>query len=225
MKYWYFAVLSIAFTLALILAEGKRKMTAALIFKALASASFVALGVFSFRMSSDRGKAVFLLLGLIFGAVGDVLLNVCHLVHESPQIFFIGGMSFFIGHIMYLFVLVPAAVPYVVPAVIAGVGVAVLLLIFLHRKQNADRILFLESVAYMITVSLMASFAVFGFFAKTGDPAGILRALGGVLFLVSDTMLFCRMIRKEKAPAALGALLLIAYYPAQCLIAFSMQFM
>ena len=225
MNYWYLGAASIVFTLALAWSKWKRKMVAAVLFKALASLSFVILGILSFQHAIDKTSALYLLVGLIFGAVGDVLLNVCHLVKESPFVFFLGGVSFFVGHILYLVVLIPQAASYLWPAIGAGILSAALILFFLHRKVKTEQLLFLESLSYMIVVSLMASFSVFGLIAKSGDPARILRAIGGLLFLASDTMLFARMIRKEKTPAVLGFLLLITYYPAQCLIAMSMQHM
>lgn len=225
MSYWYLAVLCLIFTTLLVRSESKNQMVAALVFKTLSSLSFVALGILSFGLAKDRSLAVFLLIGLILGAVGDVLLNVCHLVNESVVVFFIGGFSFFIGHILYLFVLVPTAEGFALPAVLCGIAVAALLLVFLHRKQKADRLLFVESLGYMVTVSTMASFAVFGLFAKGFGTATVFRAIGGILFLTSDTMLFFRMIRKGESHPVLAAFLLFTYYPAQCLIAASMQHM
>lgn len=224
MKYWYLGVLSIVFTFALAFSEGKRKMGAAVLFKALSSVSFVILGILSFQHAIDRKSALYLLMGLIFGAVGDVLLNVCHLVNESPFVFFLGGVSFLVGHVLYLIVLVPMAASFVWPAVGAGLFIAAFILFFLHRKAKTEAVLFLESMGYMLAVSLMASFSVFGLVSKSADPARILRAVGGILFLASDTMLFIRLVRKEKAPAVLGFFVLITYYPAQCLIAMSMQY-
>ena len=225
MKYWYLAVLSIVLMLALSWSEWKRKFVLALIFKTLASLCFVLIGLFSLPLAVDQQSAKYLFIGLILGAVGDVFLNVCRLVKKPAVVFLLGGTSFFLRHILYLLVLIPAARAYFVPAVIAGMVTAISILVFLHWRVETDRLLYIESLGYMVTVSLMASFAVFGAVAQAGDTARLLRAVGGVLFLTSDTMLFFRMIKKEKAPAILGFLLLLAYYPAQCLIALSIQFM
>ncbi|MBR4768636.1 MAG: lysoplasmalogenase [Lachnospiraceae bacterium] len=220
MKYWYLAVLCMIFMGFLYYSERRKKMVRALLFKALSSLTFVLIGFLSLSESKDPASA-FLLAGLVFGMAGDVLLNLCHLKNDSAFFFLLGGIAFFIGHILYLVYLVPGAAGFTLPAVIAGVTAGSLLLLFLHRKRNADKVLLLESVAYLLTVSTMASFSVFGFLAGDRSTGKLFRMIGGILFLVSDTILFERTIRKEESQSLLGFLVLITYYPAQCLIAMS----
>ena len=95
MKFWFLALICIALTIVLVVFELKRKMWLALLFKALSSCAFVLLGAMSFSLAADRSGALLLFIGLLLGAIGDVLLNLCHVVNESKRVFFLGGLAFF----------------------------------------------------------------------------------------------------------------------------------
>lgn len=229
MQFWYLIPICLLFTGLLIAAEWREAYRPAVLFKALASLSFVILGVLAFRQHSGITAAVCFMAGLILGAIGDVLLNVCHLANESQIIFLAGGLAFFAGHIFYLIALIPLAGSFVIPAVGAGILAAALVLFFLFRKRETTMILKLEAGAYLIAVSLMASFSVFNVvnWLSAGGPEGgrILRAFGGMLFLISDTLLFYRTVSGKTKNKWLVLSVLVTYYPAQCLIAASMQFL
>ncbi len=248
MKYWYLTVLCIVFATILVVIEQRKNYKQALIVKTSASIYFVLLGALSFQSFNDATTAKFIMIGLMFGAIGDIFLNVCHLVDESDLLFFFGGLAFFVGHILYMYCFAPLAGGLLIPSILIGFGIGILISFLLIRKQGAGLILKIETFGYMITVSIMAVMAIAvlircvvtpeRFFLYIGDliipgaevrdhlfASGLLKGLGGVLFLVSDAALFYRIIHHKEDDWRTSLLVVLTYYPAQCLLATSMQFM
>ena len=228
MRYWYIALLSVAFAVGLVIVETKKKPLPAIFIKAAASVCFVVLGILSYP-GPGRG-AGFILVALIFGAAGDVLLNLCNFVDKDQLVFFIGGSAFFIGHILYMCAFGPLAGSLLLPVAAVGVSLGLLIAFLLLRKQESDTLLKIETFGYLVTVSAMAAISVAVLIqgARTGGQAftsGLLKGIGGVLFLASDSVLFYRIIHKKEDDWRSSLAVLMTYYPAQCLMALSMQFM
>ncbi|MBR4422200.1 MAG: hypothetical protein IKS69_06685, partial [Erysipelotrichaceae bacterium] len=85
--------------------EHEEKYVAADILKGLASLMFVLIGYKAYTTTGSpfNGK---LLVGLVFGMIGDILLNLRYLIPKMNQKIFLAGIvAFLIGHIMYLLAL------------------------------------------------------------------------------------------------------------------------
>ena len=74
-----------------------------IIFKTIASFFFVALGIYLFVISNGHLLfKIFLLMGLIFGMLGDVLLGFKYITTKTKKIWIMLGMfAFDFGHISY----------------------------------------------------------------------------------------------------------------------------
>ena len=89
--------------------EHEEKYLAADILKGLASAMFVLVGYNACLFSNSVYNRQ-LLIGLIFGMIGDILLNLRYVFPKHGQKIFLSGiLAFLIGHIMYLIALIPKA--------------------------------------------------------------------------------------------------------------------
>ena len=115
--------------------EHKEKYVPAVVLKGCASLMFVIIGIIAYRSNpSSFGKMV--LLGLIFGALGDVLLNLRFLSEKYGQKIFLAGIAvFFTGHIMYLISLIPLSDSLVISLVCGAVCAALLLAYIFHKMK------------------------------------------------------------------------------------------
>ena len=222
MKYWYLAALSVVLGILLAVVEKKQKFKAALAVKTLASAAFVALGILSY-LTRPEPAGILILIGLVLGAVGDVLLNIRHLKNGNLVFFYIGGVSFFFGHLLYLAAFIPFAAPHLPAAIVFGIAFAAAITLAEFSFTRGTGMMRIAGAVYILTVSLMASVAVFAAIRQRFALPFLLRAIGGCLFLISDSALFFRMMKNESG-TVLAFLVLLTYYPAQCLIAASMAF-
>ena len=89
----------------------------------------------------------------------------------------------------------------------------------LHRyfhRLRAKKLLY-PGAAYVTVLSVMASFAVAGGL-NSGETSGLIPALGGVCFVVSDILLAVNRIGRKRSKAR-GAAVLILYYLSVYLLA------
>ncbi len=206
------SVLCAAAVLLLLRAEYCRKQRLRIVSKTLASLAFVALGLLRYHATSSAlpGEP-FLLGGLIFGALGDLLL-----LFHGPA-FFLGGLvAFAIGHVGYVVALAHVAPPTSWLGspllVVATFGAGVLW--SLWTKLGDMRV---PVVVYVVTICVMVVAAVA--VLATGAPDGPLVAVGAALFAISDVAVARGRFGEETfANKAWG---LPSYYLAQLLIAWS----
>ncbi|MCR5221249.1 MAG: lysoplasmalogenase, partial [Lachnospiraceae bacterium] len=103
-----FCVVGMILQAVFIVIEHREKYLPAVLLKGCASLVFVWIGYQGFQASPDPSFAKLVFLGLIFGALGDVLLNLRFLSKSHGQkIFLIGIAAFLAGHILYLSALIP----------------------------------------------------------------------------------------------------------------------
>ena len=127
-------LIGMAFQAAFITAEYKKSLVWALILKGTASVVFTLIGYIGYKACGDAyfGKMVFL--GLLFGAIGDVLLNLRFLTQKYSQPVFLAGIAAFLtGNIMYLVALIPYS-RYLTVSLLVGAVCAAALLIYTFRK-------------------------------------------------------------------------------------------
>lgn len=200
-------------TVVLVLAEWKHWPTTRIAAKFAASGSFVLLGGFM----RDTTYGTWILVGLVFGAVGDIFL-----LGKSSRAFLAGLVAFLIGHLCYVvgiaclvspgdwlggagaFALLPAA---------AGVGTVALLWPRLGAMKG-------PVIAYLFAIVAMVvgAIAVWRMGALPA-PARDYLGWGALLFFVSDiSVARNRFVGDSIANKAWG---LPAYFAGQLLIAWS----
>lgn len=170
-----------------IIKEHKQNYKAAVILKGSASFVFVLLGLHAWLLChSAFSRLIFL--GLIFGAIGDVLLNLRFVLDKiGSKVFLAGIASFLIGHVLYLCAMIPLS-QSPLECLIAGILVSAALLYWILNTVSAKKAFKIFGVFYIGAVVLMTSFAV-GNYLSSASVGSCLCAVGAVLFTLSDIIL------------------------------------
>jgi uncharacterized membrane protein YhhN len=164
--------------------------------------------------SADLGAAkTWVLAALVFGLAGDIaLVRSNHAAAEPDNAFLLGLGSFLLGHICYLIAFARHGVHglHLLAGLLVVAGAAALSLpqVLAGATRAAGRQLAIVVAGYATLLAAMAVFAV--------GTGAIATAMGGLLFLASDTVLaHDRFVR----PVPHGPLLVIvSYHAAQLLI-------
>lgn len=204
-----------------------------LVTKTIASLSFVVTGIVivSIKGTWTQNWSVFMVVGLIFGMIGDVFLDIKRNVPEKEALFLNSGMlSFGVGHIFYFL----AALFYimnftsaVVPATVGLVGFGIAIIVIVcskFLKLNLGRFKY-QSLSYLGILMYMAVMTVTAAISSAVEPNPLhkvpymwLFALGMCLFLVSDLLLSFTYFgdkNNRKMVVTMSVLNHIAYYAAQ----------
>ena len=209
--------------LSFILVEHKEKYVPAVILKGLASVCFVILGLLSFGICENVKFGRMVLLGLIFGALGDILLNLRFVIKGKAQLVFLAGIAaFLVGHILYLVALIPLSASPLV-CVIIGLVLAAVLLAIIFKKFEVKIAFKIFGIFYIGAISIMTVMAIGNFLALAGNFNRILYAVGALAFLISDVVLIFNTFGKE-TKFGMRITNLAFYYLGQILIALSIFF-
>ena len=149
--------------------------------------------------------------GLIFACMGDIFLI---------DLFVLGVAFFALGHVFY-FLSFCFVSPFKLKDVLFGLAIFIpsLLLILLYKGFNFNGMKFLI-IIYALIISLMVGKTISNFIAAKNNK-NLLLVVGSVMFFLSDFFLLFRMFAEW---GRLGSILcLIFYYPAQFLLAWSIN--
>lgn len=160
--------------------------------------------------------------GLIFGLVGDVCLNLRHVLKKIGDKIFLGGVAaFLIGHIIYLIAVIPSATR-IITDLIVGVLIAGFLLFYIFRAVEVKLAFKIFGVFYLGAIIIMTTIAIDVAYAAP-VLKNLLFAFGAVLFTASDIVLiFNTFGGNETFPRRITNLSL--YYIAQICIALTTMF-
>lgn len=199
--------------------EHQKKYVLADILKGAAAACFVIIGVTGYLTKTNDSFGLKLMIGLIFGMVGDILLNLRFVVSEDKgqKVFLLGIVSFLIGHILYLAALIPLT-NHTLACVVIGGFLAACLLIYIFKTMDVKPAFKIFGVFYLGAVIIMTVIAIDVAFTIQ-NIRSIEYAIGAVLFMVSDIVLiFNTFSGKTKFSMRIANLSL--YYIGQMLIAY-----
>ncbi len=168
---------------------------AGLLSKTLTAVLFVLTALFAF-MANDKCDSIygmFIIMGLIFGLLGDIFLDLKYVYRADSDAFTFTGMGCFaLGHIaymsgIYLTFYQGDIVTLVVPIAIAVVfAVAVILggplLKMKYGKFKVPALIY----AFLLTFMLCANAT---FMIKQYSPFWLVMTLGGLMFILSDLAL------------------------------------
>ena len=208
----------------------------ALMLKALVSALFVAVGVYGFWLSAAKGVASplcpFVVLGLLFGLMGDIWLDLKYVFPEKDEPFTYAGFCVFgVGHILFitgmLLCYCPAGKPMTViaPILLAAalsVGNALLEKPMKLHYGKLKPVVIAYGVILFSMVLVSGSLALSRGWQET--PLNLLFA-GGVFFAISDLILSGTYFGVGRERPIDLALNYITYYAAQFLIASALVFL
>lgn len=207
---------------AFIAVEHKEKYVCAVCLKGSASVIFVIIGAVAAAAAKDTALARLVLIGLVFGALGDVLLNLRFVFEKIGQKIFLAGIvAFLVGHILYLCALVPKCESLAV-CVAIGAVIAAGVLAYIFKTMTVKLAFKIFGVFYLGAVIIMTSVAI-GNLIAVQDTANILYAVGAVLFTLSDIVLIFNTF-SGVTRFSMRITNLTLYYLGQLLIASSLFF-
>ncbi len=208
----------------------------AVLIKSVVSVLFLAVAVYGWFFSAKDGSVqpigVFVILGLLFGLLGDIWLDLKYVFPQEDALFTRAGIGVFgVGHILFAaglltrYYLGGKPLYIVIPLVIAALGSAGNLLLEKKMKLDfGDLKPMLGAYGFLLFFMLLlaGSLALLnGFKVVTLD----LFFIGGVLFAISDMILNGTYFGEGKERPVDLATNYLTYYGAQFLIASSLMFL
>ena len=207
-------------------------------FKMIASAIFVANGLYAYFQSGKNAYGLTVLLALLLGFVGDIFLTFDPFLKDKSNkklsTFFVvlGGVFFLAGHICYLLAflrLLKASGTFRLPTFLCAlcavpvVFAVVLLALKIHLKAFTVPV-FLYAVAIS---SMFAAAVCLALHGHAGQPTlQVLLFAAPLLFIVSDASLVLKSFDQDRfGNLTMRAVNLGTYYLAQMLFGLSVLFL
>lgn len=199
--------------------------------KAVASIFFVSLAAYGFYQSGHHIFAMFAIIALALGMLGDIALDLKYVFREKDYEFTVAGFVVFgLGHVLYVtgmfleFYRGQNALYIIIPMILAVAMGPVTLFVGKLSKAQYGRF---KWIALVYAMTLFAtSFTAFSLWMMVGfNNTGLLLILiGGVLFAVSDLILNLTYfgVGHEKPFDIVSNT--ITYYAAQFIIALAILF-
>lgn len=201
-----------------------KRFKKALVLKGLASICFVIQGFISFFNTEFSIPALFILIGLCLGIVGDEIIALCQIFPQHDSRHFLGGGAFFIvGHLFYIGAMLALNGTNFIAVAICLVILISLCVIYENRRKYLVGKLKHSLKLYIGVILVFAALGV-GTFIHRGTPGTALFALGGALFTISDNVLFAYKFGNRPRYYQ-NVILHVTYYLAQFVIAFSIAYL
>lgn len=227
-------LISIVFAVLFIIRKGDITDAKSFVLKAIASICFIMLSCCSFYFGAGLFAAVLVIIGQVFGLVGDLVLDMKYLYRKDEEIYtFTGFIVFLIGHLFFTaFMTITYGTTLSIILISVGVGLIVAALIYFISEKIAGVVYGkykLISTIYIFVLTFTFMYALLqlfmnnsGFFVTTK----IFFAIGMLLFLLSDLVLaMIYFTPEDKMNTPLFVRLNLGlYYAAQICISTSLVF-
>jgi len=209
-----------------ILVELTQKPLYALFIKALASLSFILLGVtrLLFVQSAYPKSLGWILLGLACGLIGDLVLALRPLrpKEEDKIIIVLGIISFALGHLFYLVGLSTIESISWISYLIGFVAMVIVIIMSKIMKFEMG-IARIPSYLYAFMIFLMIGQGIVLMMGYPTEIAYLIFMIGAILFGISDLIL-APIYYTPQSSKMMVVFNLVTYYGAQILIALSIWF-
>lgn len=223
-----FLFFSVAAATGFIIRRTKSTDEKALLYKIVASLSFIVLGVMGFFSCGGQKEAVFIILGQVFGLCGDAFLDMRYVYDQHDIIHTFSGFgSFMAGHICFIIFMV-LKYNFVITGLILGIVLAIAAII---GVLVISKLLKMELGIFKTISTFYAGLLAFVFGYSLGQDIKIgfendriIFLIGIFLFILSDLVLSQIYFVKGKNTKAISAINHGLYYAAQILIAVSIVF-
>ncbi|MGI6316558.1 MAG: lysoplasmalogenase [Christensenellales bacterium] len=199
--------------------SGKGFRNLELAIKGLASVCFVVVGALALKFTSAPAYGWLVVLGLTFGAAGDVLLQLGDFTPETKRRFILGTTCFLIGHLFYIAAILTLGRLFLAWSIPLAVIACLLLVPAIRRQVQPPREIELFGIGYVTVLVVMAVFAFGQMFAGLGHLGRYLLVLGALSFAFSDCVLIVDAFGRPLPASSL--IVLSSYYLGQLLIALS----
>ena len=231
MLFWIVLVLCVAVTAFFTIKRTEKVKYSDLVVKVFKSAIFVATGIAAIISNPEINLtfALMVIMGGVFGVLGDVFIELKWLQKEGNDTFFnLGFVTFMIQHVIlviavfihYPMTLVNALVCFTAPLtvlVLSGVLAKLFKMEMGKFKAIANAYGALASMTFSVAFMTLQNYGM--------TKSMLLFFIGGILFFASDLILSQIFFVKGKCNRVRVILNHITYYGAQILIASSLFFM
>lgn len=191
-----------------------------LFWKSASSFCFLLVGFCAFAACVDRRYGEWMLIGLVSGAIGDVLLALPFCYPKKKNLFFLGGLLFFLfGHLAYVAALFVMPVKAGILVAICSILLALLVIEVLKKKQVDFQEMRLPSTVYAAVILFMEACALWHL--QDGMLYGGILNIASLCFVLSDLIL-AFMLFGNRNTTRMTRWNLSLYYTAQLLLALTM---
>ena len=213
-----FNVLNLLLILAVLVGDVFYIIKGTLLIKSLTSVCFVLLGVvnlvYAFKNKAQNKKfCLAMLTGLVFAMLGDIVLELE---------FIVGALLFAVGHVFY-FVAYCFLLSFKWKDLIYGMCIFVPVTIFIVVAPIFDfggLLMEMVCIFYALIISCMVGKSISNY-VQQKTLLHLLLLVGSFLFMFSDFMLLLNVF--ANLPRIVGILCLATYYPAECVLAYSIS--
>jgi len=221
--HYLFILSGFALQALFIKSEHEEKYLLTDILKGAASLMFVLIGYNAFQTVNNPFNRQFFY-GLLFGMIGDILLNLRYVFPKHGQKIFLAGiLAFLIGHVLYLVALIPQARHvWIWYCIIIGALAAGGLLAYIFKTMEVKKAFKIFGIFYLGAVFIMTAIAL-GIAVFTPTRRAVIYAIGALLFTASDVVLIFNTF-SGVTKFSLRITNLTLYYIGQILIACSLFF-
>ncbi len=210
-------IINFCLILAILIGDVFYILYGTLAIKGITSAGFVLLGIinliYALKNKTDKKEFGFIMLiGLVFAMLGDILLEIE---------FIIGALLFAIGHVFF-FVAYCTLIKFQWKDLFYGAMIfvpAIFVILFIPIFDFGGTMMQVVCIVYAIIISCMTGKAISNYI-QNKNVLSLILMIGSILFLFSDLMLLFNVF--TNAPRVIGILCLATYYPAECLLAYSL---
>lgn len=211
----------------------------ALVLKTLSSITFILLGIIALSMSfGNFSYGIFIVIGLFFGMLGDVFLDLKYVHKKYDEKYTYAGMlSFLIGHLFYIVGILAAYTEYVLWQIVFAIFCATVVSAISHfssKKMSVnygkfETLSFIYGTVTMITVTLsLNAMNMLGWLPViNGEPTPeslpryIVMFAGTILFALSDLVLSFVFFKEGENKSRNVILNHTLYYTSQYILVLS----
>ena len=187
-----------------------------IILKSVLSAMFVILGAVNFVYVVKKHQQfnmfmLMMLIGLFFAMLGDIVLEIE---------FIIGALLFAVGHVFFLVSYITLK-KYCIKDLIISLSIfipCVFIILFVPIFDFGGIMMQMVCIFYALIITLMTGKAIANYTSEK-SVFNLVVMIGSLLFIFSDLMLLFNVFGDVGRWA--GVLCLVTYYPAECVLAYS----
>lgn len=200
----------------------KNNLVHSIIAKGTCSLLFVIMGIFCLQRAENSSYSTLILTGLIIGAIADIVLDLSGFTKKyQMEVFTIGAILFFTGHIFYSTALVKQNTAIVIKALIITAVIALIVLPIVYHNTKMNLWQRIASPIYLLIVAFVIGCSVMLAYESGGALGYILFAIASTSFLTSDTVLVISSFGNQRSHLR-NSIILFTYYIAQFIIANTM---